>query len=199
MRLILLSLLPVLALLSTIARADSPKGDSLPISVTINATKVGPPISPYIYGQFIEHLGRCIYGGIWAEMLEDRKFYYDVGTKASPWRMLGSADRISMEKTDAFVGTHTPQIMAPGSMAQGALALRKGRHYVGRIWLAGEAGAAPVKVSLEWGDGPGNRQTITIDTLTSRYAKTVLAFVAGDDTDQGQLEISAGGKGKMLV
>ena len=36
----------------------------------------GHPISKYIYGQFIEHLGRCIYGGIWAEMLEDRKFYY---------------------------------------------------------------------------------------------------------------------------
>ena len=36
-------------------------------------------MSKYIYGQFIEHLGRCIYGGIWAEMLEDRKFFYPVG------------------------------------------------------------------------------------------------------------------------
>ena len=36
-------------------------------------------MSKYIYGQFIEHLGRCIYGGIWAEMLEDRKFFHAVG------------------------------------------------------------------------------------------------------------------------
>ena len=41
-------------------------------TVTIDTSKTGEPISKYIYGQFIEHLGRCIYGGIWAEMLEGR-------------------------------------------------------------------------------------------------------------------------------
>ncbi|MHC4070864.1 MAG: hypothetical protein ACYTGS_02335 [Planctomycetota bacterium] len=45
------------------------------VAVTIDAGQTGAPISRFIYGQFIEHLGRCIYGGIWAEMLEDRKFY----------------------------------------------------------------------------------------------------------------------------
>jgi len=48
-------------------------------AVNIDAAKTGHPISKYIYGQFIEHLGRCIYGGIWAEMIEDRKFFYPVG------------------------------------------------------------------------------------------------------------------------
>jgi alpha-N-arabinofuranosidase len=43
--------------------------------VVIDADKTGAPMSKYIYGQFIEHLGRCIYQGIWAEMLEDRKFF----------------------------------------------------------------------------------------------------------------------------
>jgi len=41
-------------------------------AVTIHASRSRAPMSKYIYGQFIEHLGRCIYGGIWAEMLEDR-------------------------------------------------------------------------------------------------------------------------------
>ena len=53
--------------------------------------KVGEPISKYIYGQFTEHLGRCIYGGIWAEMLEDRKFFYPVDSKESPWKSIGGA------------------------------------------------------------------------------------------------------------
>ena len=44
--------------------------------VAIDATKTREPMPDLIYGQFIEHLGRCIYGGIWAEMLEDRKFYF---------------------------------------------------------------------------------------------------------------------------
>ena len=43
-------------------------------TVTIDASKPGITIRPFIYGQFIEHMGRCIRGGIWAEMLHDRKF-----------------------------------------------------------------------------------------------------------------------------
>ena len=33
--------------------------------LTIDATAEGQPISKYIYGHFAEHLGRCIYDGIW--------------------------------------------------------------------------------------------------------------------------------------
>ncbi len=55
------------------------------VEIKIDATKTGPAINPFIYGQFIEHLGRCIYGGIWAEMLEDRKFYYPVSDDYRPY------------------------------------------------------------------------------------------------------------------
>jgi len=60
------------------------------LAVTIDAGAPTAPMSKYIYGQFIEHLGRCIYGGIWAEMLEDRKFFYPVAEGESPWTLLGS-------------------------------------------------------------------------------------------------------------
>lgn len=33
--------------------------------LTVDATSDGPRISKYIYGHFAEHLGRCIYDGIW--------------------------------------------------------------------------------------------------------------------------------------
>jgi alpha-N-arabinofuranosidase len=33
--------------------------------LTVDATQDGPQISKYIYGHFAEHLGRCIYDGIW--------------------------------------------------------------------------------------------------------------------------------------
>ena len=193
---LLLSLVGGLLLRGPEARAEPPRRA---VRVTVDAGKTGEPISKYIYGQFIEHLGRCIYGGLWAEMLEDRKFYYDVGARGSPWRAVGDADGVVMDKADPFVGTHTPRIAAPGGIAQGELALRKGRKYVGRVWLAGEAGSAPVKVSLAWGDAASERQTVTVEKLTKDYAKTALTFVAGADTEQGRLEIVAGGKGKVLV
>ena len=52
-----------------------------PVVAGIDAAKTGPAISPYVYGQFIEHAGSLIYSSLWCEMLEDRKFYYDVMLK----------------------------------------------------------------------------------------------------------------------
>jgi hypothetical protein len=62
--------------------------------VSVDASKIREPISPYIYGQFIEHLGRCIYGGIWAEMLEDRKFYFPVPADKEIWRLTREQARV---------------------------------------------------------------------------------------------------------
>ena len=59
-----------------------------PMELRLDTAKTGAPISPYIYGQFVEHLGRCIYGGIWAEMLEDRKFYFPITATYAPYRDL---------------------------------------------------------------------------------------------------------------
>ena len=56
------------------------------LKIVVHAAQTGEPISKYIYGQFIEHLGRCIYGGIWAEMLEDRKFCFPITAEYQPYR-----------------------------------------------------------------------------------------------------------------
>ncbi|MDR3109011.1 MAG: hypothetical protein LBU65_04900, partial [Planctomycetaceae bacterium] len=62
----------VLLLCCSIVTAQ-PVDDHWSPTVKIDASQSGEMISPFIYGQFIEHLGRCINGGgIWAEMLEDR-------------------------------------------------------------------------------------------------------------------------------
>ncbi len=169
-------------------------------SIAIDVTKKGHPISKYIYGQFIEHLGRCIYGGIWAEMLEDRKFLDPVGTKGSPWQLLGDG-KAEMNRTAPFVGEHSPQITAAScdaeaGLVQAGLGLRKGKKYVGRIWLAAPPGmkhAAPIRVALVWGQESGQRQTLTFNHESAEFAEHPLEFRAGGDTDDGKLEIIARG------
>jgi alpha-N-arabinofuranosidase len=74
----------ILAVLG-IAKAES--------QVRIDTSRVGAPISKYIYGQFIEHLGRSIYGGLWAEMLEDRKFFFIIRDRYAPWGTTCAARR----------------------------------------------------------------------------------------------------------
>ena len=172
--------------------------------IVIDAGKTSEPLSKYVYGQFIEHLGRCIYGGIWAEMLEDRKFFDPIASPQSPWKAVGLADQVTMDRDKPFVGAQTPKIALSGDgrsvgIVQGGLALRQGKQYVGRIWLSGSPNVAPVKVSLIWGDGQTQRQTISVDAIAADYTKTPLQFTAGGDTATGRLEITAAGSGSFHV
>ncbi len=177
--------------------------------IAIDATKTGPPISKYIYGQFIEHLGRCINEGLWAEMLLDRKFFYPVGSKESPWKSIGEGVSVAMETNAPFVGEQTPRIQLgtqwkPCGIAQAELGLLKGKSYVGRIWLAGDETPGDdevlsVQISLVWGDGPNDRQTIAATKLTPEFRKIPLHFTAGRTTDQARLEITSRHRGGIRV
>ncbi|MEN3008626.1 alpha-N-arabinofuranosidase [Pseudothermotoga sp.] len=53
----------------------------MPYQIVVKKSKVLGPISKYIYGHFVEHLGRCIYGGIYDEnspLSDERGFRRDV-------------------------------------------------------------------------------------------------------------------------
>lgn len=198
-------------------------------NVRIDISQTSEPISPYIYGQFIEHLGRSIYGGIWAEMLEDRKFYYPVTGEApawtmfkpgsrswdgeghpyelllrSPWMIIGDKKNVTMETKNTFVGEYTPRIALKGDgtpcgLMQERLGLVAGKGYTGRIVLAGTPEAGPIRVSLVWGGGATDRETVTIDKVTSAFITFPLQFHAKASTDNGRIEIVATGKGYFSI
>jgi alpha-N-arabinofuranosidase len=173
-------------------------------ALTVDAASQTAPMSKYIYGQFIEHLGRCIYGGIWAEMLEDRKFFYPVAEGESPWAILGEPRSISMSATKAFVGEHSPEFEldgtgGPAGMSQAGLGVVAGARYSGRLVLAGNSEAGPVEVSLVWGPGSSGRQTVTIRSFDERYRPYPIAFTAGAASADARLEIAARGKGRLRI
>ena len=67
---------------AVVAFASVAYGQAAPIDVidlTVDVAEAKAEISPLVYGQFIEHLGRCIRDGIWAEKLRDRKFLLEIG------------------------------------------------------------------------------------------------------------------------
>jgi len=180
-------------------------------AVTIDVSKTREPMPDLIYGQFIEHLGRCIYGGIWAEMIEDRKFYSAVGETRrdkllvpSPWKAVGGPDAVTMVKENAFVGEHTPQVdLGTGGAAKGitqsGLGLIAGKDYSGYVILAGDASAAPIEVSLSWGSVAGERQTVRIDKITGEFSKYPVRFRPGVSTENAVFEIAGRGKGKFRI
>ncbi len=187
------------------------------IAVSVNARKTRAPISPYLYGQFIEHIGDLVNRSVWAEMLDDRKFYYAVSSEAAPsnptlgpfrrrqpnrWRPIGPDAAVMMDGDRPYVGEHSPLIRLadpePRGIQQAGLVLRKSKVYSGRVVLAGEPGVA-VRVSLAWGPGPGERQTVPITGLQTIYAKFPFQFTAGGDTDNARIEIAGTGTGSFHI
>ncbi|MGL4944106.1 MAG: alpha-L-arabinofuranosidase C-terminal domain-containing protein [Thermoguttaceae bacterium] len=175
------------------------------VTVVVDATKRGEPLTPLIYGQFIEHLGRCIYGGIWAEMLEDRKFWYAVGDKESPWTSVYDCN-VRMNREDSFVGEQTPEAFSDGEprwigVAQKGLALKKGVRYTGYAWIKPTEGIERVDVHFHWGDGETDdvRRVFTQKPEIGRYTKFEFAFVSPVDTDDCKIEIAAHGRGSLFV
>ncbi len=149
------------------------------MQVTVDAQQTAAPISKYLYGGFIEHGGTLMYRSLWSEMLDDRKFYFPITSKdaAAPaptsnnpfrmpprkWRPVGPDEVVVMDKDQPFVGSQSPRITldssTPHGIRQSGFALVNGKQYTGRIYLRGTPGSK-VKVTLIWGDGAGDRQTV---------------------------------------
>ena len=181
----------------------------------LDPTATTAPINPFIYGQFIEHLGRCIYGGIWAEMLEDRKFYYPVTSDyapyaslqdtpypvigSSPWAIIGEPAGVTMGKADAFVGTHTPALRAGAGVRQHDLGVVAGRSYTGYFWAKSTgAGSATVEVALLTGTDAADRVGTVVEVQTGAYSRHAFTFIAPRSTDHATLEILVRGSGLRL-
>ena len=202
--------------------AQTPAGEA--VIATVDAAKTGPPISPYVYGQFLEHIGSLIYSSLWSEMLDDRKFYYTVTNKVAEdlnagqrgfggfpgrrnvgpgrWNPIGPMDSVVMDTSNPFVGDHTPLIQLAGSgpcgIRQIGINFTQGVEYHGRIQLAGGPGVK-VAVNIVWGtNADAARQTISLGKLGRNYKKFAFSFKA-EKSGPAQFEIVGTGSGSFHV
>ena len=121
-------------------------------------------VDPNIYGHFIEHLGRCIYGGLWAEMLSNRKFngpdLYEFGV-VSPWESVGKGAGVffNHDNTTFYTGNQSQKILVreddgqPHGVSQGRLALQRGQRYRLRLVVRQVGLQGPLRFALENDEG----------------------------------------------
>ncbi|HUA26044.1 MAG TPA: hypothetical protein VMA54_18085 [Steroidobacteraceae bacterium] len=184
-------------------------------SAVVDAAKRGHPISEYMYGGFIEHIGNLIYYSLWSEVLDDRKFYHTVDSRPLPqpqglmrrmlpqpnkWVPVGPDFDITMDNSAPYVGRQSPVVRlggaGPRGIAQSGLALaRKG--YTGRAVLAADPGAE-LAATLIWGEHAGERQTVRI-AAGRHWTVVPLQFACGADTTAGRLEIVGNGGGTFRI
>jgi len=192
-------------------RVNSLPGAAPEVECVIDASKIAEPITPLIFGGYMEPATTRV----WAEMLTDRKFANPISNAApqqtnpffrrflgEPFKPVGPVEAIEMDSMQAFVGKHSPRIKLEGpeprGIQQARLRVGRGRDYVGRIHLSGDA-SAKVVVRLVWGPGVSDSQTITIPSLSREYRKHPLKFTAQADTEDARLEIVGTGSGTFHV
>ncbi len=202
------------------AAAPVSAATTTPVNAVIDAGKTYAPINPNLYGMFIEHAGGLVYRSMWAEMIDDRKFYDPITAQdAAPaersrggrgrfggaprrWIPVGPVESVTMDTRHAYVSDHSPAITLSTSMPRGihqaGLALIQNKTYTGRIVLAGDTGTR-TSASLVWGTGASDRQTVVISSLTPAYATFPLNFKSPVDAADAQLEITATGSGILRI
>lgn len=98
-------------------------------------------VSPFIYGEFLEHIPGCIYGAIWAEMIADRKFYYTPGLEGySPWETVGNVTYT----TECYSSNGYGACLTGGSAIKQEVEVEKGKEYSGYFYAKG-TGSITVK------------------------------------------------------
>jgi len=176
------------------------------LQVSIDAGRASEPVSKYEYGMFIEPIGPLVARSLWAEMLDDRKFYYPIqpapkdapapqtvegrpGVMPRRWRPIGGDDAVVTDSQDPYVGAHSASVTVHGSVARGfgqaGIGIAKGQTYTGHLLLSGDPGVR-VEVALIWGDASDQRQVVTLPALTSAWQSVAFRFTPDAGTDNAR-------------
>lgn len=132
-----------------------------------------------IFGQFIEHYGRVVEHGLWAELLENRKFYpfEAIGQMniAVPWTgdPQDKGSSYAIDRAITIDGISSQRLVLTGDVPywrgirQGGFDVVGGREYTGHAWIKSTAANQSVAFALETPEG-------------APLARTELPLKAGD-------------------
>jgi len=150
--------LPALLILSLPAAAQESAEVAVDVAHPLHA------IDRRIYGHHLEHFGRVIQGGLWAELLQNRKFYPidpDRSQVADPWKPEADRSDISyvIDRSETLDGISSQRVSLFEArrrwrgISQTGFDVLAGREYVAEAWIRAKPASASVSFRLESSDG----------------------------------------------
>lgn len=173
----------------------------LEAAVTVDPSDQIGTIDPRIYGHFIEHLGRCITGGIWGEMLRSRRFAGfddDHNGLADPWKKVPArAPQLLVEPPAGIEGGRLAMrclrdTQAPHQIAHPGLAVRRGEEYSVEVEVTTSRDIREVQIELA-----GDRIEIPAPGRDGERIEWIAR--ARWDSDDAALTLGCRGEGVMEV
>lgn len=190
------------AVLTAVSAAAPPEA-----KITVRPNSRLGRIDPNIYGHFPELVFRVFYGGLWAEMLQMRKFEGRDGEYGvvRPWFAIGRTAKTHFmhDNTSFYSGNQSQKIVSwesPGrevGLGQRELYLEQGKAYEVRINVKQEGITTPLVVSLEGQGGTyASRQLTLPDTSWNRFALTLRPSQTDRD---GSFTLKFAGPGTLWI
>jgi len=202
------------------------------VSIEVDATAVTGKVSPYVFGQNIEHEHGTISGGeqnlgdahglhsggLWAEMLRDRKFEEGdldgegVANAWVPeervtnhcWELIegrGKNDRYWIDHQEYYGGGASQAVEVHGeshaSIYQVGLHFSKGRDYTFYVYLK-RRGSGSAWVEFERLGRPAYARQ-DFPQVADDWERYTADFTAPEDTDSGRLRIGVQGNGVFWI
>ena len=188
--------------------------------IEVDPSSVIGAISPYFFGQFIEHEYNTIQGGLWAELLRDRKFeegdadrdgvsdgwVAEERIEDKYWRLMrGTSSDVHyfVDEKQYFGGGRSQAIELPGtephkkSVYQIGLRLAKGRHYHFYVYMRGAGiGSGFVELDSLGGAIYGHED---FGRIAADWRKYEADFIATEDTADARLRIGFDGLGTFWM
>ena len=140
--------------------AGCPAGAQQSAEVEVDTGHPLHAVDRRIYGHHLEHFGRIIQGGLWAELLRNQKFYPidpNRSQVAEPWRPEPDRSDVSfvIDRSETLDGISSQRISVFGKgerwrgISQSGFDILGGREYVAYAWIRSQPSSASVSFRLE--------------------------------------------------
>ena len=176
--------------------------------VRVDVRSVQHPIDPRIHGHFIEHIGRVIHQGLWAELLRNRKFYPvdpDRTQVADPWKAEADRTHVSyaVDQSTSLDGVSSQRVTLFGTgrewrgISQTGFDVLGGKEYVAYAWIKTDAASQQVSFRLETAKGEAAAQGAA--TLRGDWQKYEVRLKPGRDLRPAVFRIAFNSPGVQWV
>lgn len=217
LRLVLIVTLPASSFLPALIAEESVSPSA---GIEVDPSSITGTISPYFFGQFIEHEYNTIQGGLWAELLRDRKFEEGDADRDGVsdgwvpeeriedrfWSLThGTGPHVHyfVDQKEYFGGGRSQAIELTGtephkrSIYQIGLRLAKGRRYHFYVYLKAAGSGSGFTEMDRLGGAPFGRQDF--GEIPTKWRKYEADFTATEDTTEARLRIGFEGLGTFWM
>lgn len=175
------------------------QADPMVTVLLVDADRATTPIDQRIYGQFLEHINHSVEDGLFAEQIRGAGF--EGKDFETYWEAKKDGGDVEVAEVDFKNGTKSIRLKVEGGSAeirQGRLFLEENVKYDGSLWLKREVGSPKLAVSIKRSNGEPIA-SIQLAKAESEWHEVPFAFTSTVRDTQARIEITASGRGSVLV